>query len=107
MCHELTGRVSNIEILVCTGRSMLKKGEFFQLVSNLFCVVKRGFVEPCINAHFQKITLSRVEISRLFTRVFFSPKMFAGPAQTYSFYVVLRFLLRFLWSRALDRGEKI
>jgi hypothetical protein len=26
---------------------MLKKGEFFQLVSNLFCVVKRGFVEPC------------------------------------------------------------
>jgi hypothetical protein len=33
-----------------TRRSMLKKGRiFFQLVYNLFCVVKRGFVEPCEN----------------------------------------------------------
>jgi hypothetical protein len=31
-------------------RRMLKKmGKFFQPVSNLFCVLKRGFVEPCKN----------------------------------------------------------
>jgi hypothetical protein len=28
-----------------------KGANFFQPVSNLFCVVKRGFVEPCINVH--------------------------------------------------------
>jgi hypothetical protein len=39
--------VSVIEILVHTRRRMLKKGaNFFQLISNLFCVVRRGFVEP-------------------------------------------------------------
>jgi hypothetical protein len=39
---------------------MLKKRAlFFQLVSTLFCEVKRGFVEPCKN-----------EISRLFTSLF-------------------------------------
>jgi hypothetical protein len=31
-----------------TRRLVLKKGDFFQLVPNLFCVVKRGF-EPCKN----------------------------------------------------------
>jgi hypothetical protein len=32
-----------------TRTRMLKKGQFFLLVSNLFCVVKRGFVESCKN----------------------------------------------------------
>jgi hypothetical protein len=34
-----------------TRRRMLKKkwANFFQLVSNLLCVVKRGFIEPCKN----------------------------------------------------------
>jgi hypothetical protein len=42
--------VDTIEILVIHRRHMLKKrGDFFQLVSNLFCAVKRGFVEPCKN----------------------------------------------------------
>jgi hypothetical protein len=30
-------------------RMLIKTGEFFQLISTLFCVVKRGFVEPCEN----------------------------------------------------------
>jgi hypothetical protein len=34
---------------------MLKnRANFFQLVSNLFCVVKRGFVEPCKNVPMAK-----------------------------------------------------
>jgi hypothetical protein len=36
-----------IEILVVGRRRTLKKGDFFQLVSNLSCAVKRGFVETC------------------------------------------------------------
>jgi hypothetical protein len=27
--------------------SCWKKGDFFQLISSLFCVVKRGFVQQC------------------------------------------------------------
>jgi hypothetical protein len=46
------------------------------MISSLFCVVQRGFVEPCKNVPMQNITLSRAEISKIFTR-FFSPKMFA------------------------------
>jgi hypothetical protein len=43
-------RPAPIEILCSTRRSILKnESNFFQLVSNLFCVVKRGFVEPCKN----------------------------------------------------------
>jgi hypothetical protein len=57
-----------------TRRRMLKKGEFFQLVSNLFCVVRSSV------KMFLCSKLSRVEISRLFL-----PKNFAGLAQTYSF----------------------
>jgi hypothetical protein len=32
-----------------TGRRMLKKGDFFLLVSNLFCVGRSGFDESCKN----------------------------------------------------------
>jgi hypothetical protein len=58
---------------------------FFQLVSNLFCVVKRGFVEPCKNVLFVVNNLVYVGWrSADFLQVFL-PKMFAGPAQTYLF----------------------
>jgi hypothetical protein len=30
-------------------RMLKKTGEFFHLISTLFCVVKRGFVERCKN----------------------------------------------------------
>jgi hypothetical protein len=37
----------NLRICSYTRRSMLEKGLFFQLISNLLCIVKRGFVDPC------------------------------------------------------------
>jgi hypothetical protein len=42
------GRTLAIHRNLSTRGRMLKKGaNFFQLVSNLICVVKGGFVEPC------------------------------------------------------------
>jgi hypothetical protein len=58
---------------------MLKKtGEIFSDDLNpILCEVKRGFVEPCKNVQSSAlITLSRVEISRLFTRVLFAQTFF-------------------------------
>jgi hypothetical protein len=66
-------------------RSILeKRGEFFQLICTLFCVVKRGFVDPCKSFLRSKLPWSRVEISRLFTRVFFAQNV-CRTCQTYEF----------------------
>jgi hypothetical protein len=54
-------------------RKILKKrANFFQLVSDLFCVVKRGFIEPCKNVLCNKLPyMYRVDISRFLTRCSF------------------------------------
>jgi hypothetical protein len=46
-----------------TRRSMLEKGIFFKLISNLFCAVNRGFVDPSKIVPMKLITLFRMEIS--------------------------------------------
>jgi hypothetical protein len=58
----------------------LEKGDnFFQLISTLFCVVKRGFVEPC-----KMFLRSKLPCLGWRSADFvqgFLPKMFAGPAK--------------------------
>jgi hypothetical protein len=71
---------------------MLKKGpNFFQLVSNLFCVLKRGFVEPCKMFLCSKLPcLGRRSAD--FLQVFFAKNVCWANAN------ILILVLRFLWS---------
>jgi hypothetical protein len=61
---------------------MLEKGVIFQLISTLFCEVKRGFVDRWKFVPLTLITLSRVEISQFFMQGVLSHKIFAGPVPT-------------------------
>jgi hypothetical protein len=64
-------------------RRMLKKtGEFFRLVSNLFCVLKRVFVEPCKMFLCSKLSCLGWR-SAGFLQCVLSPKIFASPVPTY------------------------
>jgi hypothetical protein len=72
-------------------RKILKKrANFFQLVSDLFCVVKRGFIEPCKNVLCNKLPYIGW-ISADFWRGVLSPKIFARPVPTYVPVIDLRF----------------
>jgi hypothetical protein len=77
----------SIEILGATQETAcLKKGRtFFQLISTLFCEVKTGFVfrPPEKIVPLKYITLCLGWILANFLQGVLSPKIFAGPVQTY------------------------
>jgi hypothetical protein len=84
-------RALSIEILDLEDACWKKVAIFFQLVSTLFCEVKRGYVDRRKIVPLKQITLSRVEISQFFTRCYFPQNICKTCAN------ILVLDLRFLW----------
>jgi hypothetical protein len=79
-------------------RMLKKTGKFFHLVS--FCEVKRGFVDLRKIVPLKQITLSKVEISRFFTRCSFPKNIYKTCAN------ILVLDLRLLWAQICNRPER-